>query len=58
MTPHHSGFPINSILDSDTDYPDLPKRKAAYQSICGSINWLSILTRANVATFLSFLFAY
>ena len=36
MTPYHSGFPIDSIYDTDPDNPDnpdLPKRKSTYQSI-------------------------
>ena len=58
MTTYRSGFPINSIPNLDPDNPNLPKRKATYQSICGSINWLSISTLPNVATTLSFPVAY
>ena len=58
MTPYRSGCPIDSIPDPDPDDPDLPKCKAAYQSICRSINWLSISNRPDVATVLSFLVPY
>ena len=33
MIPYRSGCPIDSIPDPDPDDPDLPKRKASYQSI-------------------------
>ena len=58
VTPYFSGCPIDSIPDPDPDDPDLPKCKATYQSICGSINWLAILTHPDVYTVLSFLAAY
>ena len=38
MTPYFTGFSIDSIPDPDPDNPDLPKLKADYQSIYGSIN--------------------
>ena len=58
MTSFRLGCPIDSIPDLDPDDPDLLKRKSAYQSICGSINWLAISTRPDVTTVLSFLSAY
>ena len=58
MNPYRSVYPIDSIHDPDPDDTDLPKRKAAYQSIYGSINWLAIITCPDVATVLSFLAAY
>ena len=58
MTPYCSVCPIFSIPDPDPYDPDLPKHKAAYQSICSSINFLVISTRPDVASALSFLAAY
>ena len=58
ITPYRSGCPIDSIPDHDPDKPDLPKCKAAYQSICGLINWITILNRPDVATVVSLLAAY
>ena len=54
-TPYCSGCPIYSIPDPNPDDPDPPRHKDVYQSICGLINWLSILTRPDTATVLSFL---
>ena len=58
MTPYRSGCLINSIPDPDLDNPDLPKRKAIYQSICGSVNWLTISTRPDTDAIMSFLASY
>ena len=58
MNPYCLGCPINSIPDPEPDDPDLPKRKSAYQSIYGSVDWLAISTRPDVAIALSFLAAY
>ena len=58
MTPYRSGFPIDFIPYPEPDDPNLPKHKAAYQPIFGSINWLSISISPDVATTLSFLSTY
>ena len=42
VTPYHSGCPIDSIPYLEPYNHDLTKRKASYQYICGSINWLAI----------------
>ena len=55
MNPYHSGCPIDSIPNTDPDGPYLLKCKAVYQSICKSIKLISILTRPDVATVISFL---
>ena len=57
MTPYSSGCHIDSIPDPEPEDPDLPKRKATYQSICGSMNWLAISTCPGFTTVLSFLAA-
>ena len=58
MNPYRSGCLIESIPNPDPEEPDLPKIKSAYQSICGLINWLAILTHPDAATVLSFLASY
>jgi hypothetical protein len=50
-TPYRSGVPIDSIapsLDAD-DSPAQIRRKEAYQSLVGSLGWLSSTTRPDIA---------
>jgi hypothetical protein len=59
-TPYSSGIPINSIVSS-LDADDSPAQvhcKDAYQSLIGSISWLSSTTRPNLAAAHSFLSSY
>jgi hypothetical protein len=59
-TPYRSGVPIDSIapsLDAD-DSPAQVCRKEAYQSLIGSIGWLSSTTRPDIAAAHSFLSSY
>ena len=59
-TPYRSGVPIDSIAPS-TDADDSPaqlRRKEAYQSLVGSIGWLSSTTRPDLAAAHSFLSSY
>jgi hypothetical protein len=59
-TPYQSGVPINPIapsLDAD-DSPAQLHCKEAYQSLIGSISWLSSTTRPNHAAAHSFLSSY
>jgi hypothetical protein len=58
MSPYHSGIPINSIAPPDKHNPDLKRHTKCYQSIVGSINWLSTCTQPNVAPVLAFLASY
>jgi hypothetical protein len=58
--PYQSGVPINSIapsLDAD-DFPAQIWHREAYQSLVGSIGWLSCSTRPNIASAHSFLSSY
>jgi hypothetical protein len=58
--PYQSGIPINSIthfLDTD-DSPAQLRCKEAYQSLIGSISWLSSTTCPNLAAAHSFLSSY
>ena len=59
-TPYRSGVPIDSIapsLDAD-DSPAQIRRKEAYQSLVGSLGWLSSTTRPDIAAAHSFLSSY
>ena len=59
-TPYRSGIPIDSIapsLDAD-DSPAQIRRKEAYQSLVGSLGWLSSTTRPDIAAAHSFLSSY
>ena len=59
-TPYRSGVPIDSIALS-TDEDDSPaqlRRTAAYQSLIGSIGWLSSSTRPDLSAVHSFLASY
>ena len=59
-TPYRSGVPIDSIapsLDAD-DSPAQVRRKEAYQSLIGSIGWLSPTTCPDIAAAHSFLSSY
>jgi len=59
-TPYRSGVPIDSVapsLDAD-DSPAQIRRKEAYQSLIGSIGWLSSTTRPDIAAAHSFLSSY
>ena len=59
-TPYRSGVPIDSIAPS-TDEDDSPaqlRRTAAYQSLIGSIGWLSSSTRPDLSAVHSFLASY
>ena len=50
-TPYRSGVPIDSIAPStdDDDSPAQLRRTAAYQSLIGSIGWLSSSTRPDLS---------
>ena len=59
-TPYRSGVPIDSVAPS-TDEDDSPAqlwRTAAYQSLIGSIGWLSSSTRPDLSAVHSFLASY
>jgi hypothetical protein len=59
-TPYRSGVPIDSIAPSadPDDSPAQIRRKEAYQSLIGSIGWLSSSTRSDLAAVHSFLSSY
>ena len=59
-TPYRSGIPIDSIAPStdDDDSPAQLRRTAAYQSLIGSIGWLSCSTRCDLSAVHSFLASY
>jgi hypothetical protein len=59
-TPYQSGVPINSIAPSPgaDDYPSQLQRTKAYQSLIGSIGWLAMATRPDLAPVHSFLSSY
>ena len=59
-TPYRSGVPIDSIapsMDAD-DSPAQIHRREAFQSLVGSIGWLSSTTRPDLAAAHSFLPSY
>jgi hypothetical protein len=59
-TPYQSGIPIDSIMPS-IDADDSPTQlwqKEAYQSLIGSIGWLSSSTRPDITAAHSFLSSY
>jgi hypothetical protein len=59
-TPYRSGAPIDSIAPStdDDNSPAQLQRTAAYQSLIGSIGWLSSSTRPDLSAVHSFLASY
>ncbi len=59
-TPYQSGIPINSTAPSINadDSPTLLWQKEAYQSLIGSIGWLSSSSRPDIAAAHSFLSSY
>jgi hypothetical protein len=59
-TPYWSGVPINSIapLPDVDDSPSQLRRTEAYQSLIGSIGWLAMATRPDLAPVHSFLSSY
>jgi len=59
-TPYRSGAPIDSIAQStdDADSPAQLRCTAAYQSLIGSIGWLSSSTRPDLSAVHSFLASY
>jgi hypothetical protein len=59
-TPYRSGIPINAIAASteDDNSPALKHCKEAYQSLIGSIGWLSCSTHPDLAAVHSFLSSY
>ena len=59
-TPYRSGVPIDSTAPStdDDDSPAQLQRTAAYQSLIGSIGWLSTSTRPDLSAVHSFLASY
>ena len=59
-TPYHSGVPIDSIAPStdDDNSPAQLQRTAAYQSLIGSIGWLSTSTRPDLSAVHSVLASY
>jgi hypothetical protein len=59
-TPYRSGVPIDSIAPStdDDNSPAQLRRTAAYQSLIGSIGWLSCSTRPDLSAVHSFLASY
>ena len=59
-TPYRSGLPIDSIAASskDDESPAQKRRTEAYQSLVGSLGWLSNNTRPDIATVHAFLSSY
>ena len=59
-TPYRSGQPIDSIKQGDPDdhSPAQENRTHAYQSLVGSIGWLTQITRPDLAAVHSFLASY
>ena len=60
-TPYRSGYPIDAIkggISSEDQTPAQQRRTQSYQSLVGSIGWLSNITRPDLATCHSFLSAY
>jgi hypothetical protein len=60
-TPYRSGIPIDSIKGGDSSEEQTPaqqRRTQSYQSLVGSIGWLSNITRPDMATCHSFLSSY
>ena len=59
-TSYRSGHPIDSIKQGDPDdhSPAQENRTHAYQSLVGSIGWLTQITRPNLAAVHSFLSSY
>ena len=59
-TPYHSGHLIDSIKQTDPDdhTPDQENRTHAYQSLVGSIGWLTQITRPDLGAVHSFLSSY
>jgi len=58
MSPYRSGYPIDSIPNSDPHDPDLKRRTKIFQRIIGCINWLACCTRPDVSPALTFLSSY
>jgi hypothetical protein len=60
VTPYWSGIPVDSIapLNDANDSPPQIRRTQAYQSLMGSIGWLSMTTHPNLTAIHSFLSSY
>merc|ERR1711966_525288 len=59
-TPYRAGHPIDSIKQGDPDdqSPSQTNQTHAYQSLVGSIGWLTQMTRPDLAAVHSFLGSY
>ena len=58
MSPHYSGFPIDSILPIGPINPDIARRRQVYQRMFCCINWLATCTSPEIASALTFLTSY
>ena len=58
VTPYRSGMPIDAVPDPDPDDHDLARRTTIYQSIVGSLNWLSTCTCLDISPAITFLSSY
>jgi hypothetical protein len=54
-TPYRSGMSIDSIPSSNMSASDRDHLRLQYQSLVGSLNWLSITTRPDISTVVSLL---
>jgi len=54
-TPYHSGISIDSIPSINMSSDDRDRLRLQYQSLVGSLNWLSITTRPDISTAVSLL---
>jgi hypothetical protein len=57
-TPYRSGISIDSIPSSAMSVTDRDHLRLQYQSLIGSLNWLSITTRPDISTVVSLLAQY
>ena len=57
-TPYRSGYPVDNIPKEDNSLHLQAKYTSMYQHIIGSLNWLAISTRPDIATITSILAQY